>query len=684
MAGFIRRYGTFPGVEAIRQIEGVIIIDLPPPGSITGVGTGTAAMVGEFANMTAAVAVDSAGVVTTRVVPVEVFSSKDMLDKLGGFDETIGEFGKSQGNGFVALRNKRFSRLIGVPVNLASAQGSRYVRQLPLSTSTTNTLPVVPVVGATVAAGREFRSGVGRLRIAQTVQFSAKQAIATGSGGATVAAGAGATQVFNATGGFDWTTIDRGDGTLGAYKGDILVIGNNNAGAIQPLLEGGTYRVQTTPVAGIAITLERLDGANFTFTAQVAVPWRLHHSTDADSAPERVVGAAVPGGYNAGEAGGSTVAIRPLTNATGGAVDGVFAAGLVLAPAVVPTALTGSSADALSGLQARLHPITATAFTASLQKINAPSGSLSDAAYATAIDALLSEELPARDVNLVVAARKSSLIRTKLKGFVLASSEVGRGVTAMISPDLQTVSLTTVSGDADPGVGANRAERLDYSWPGAQHSVPEAVGFLLGTADGNTTADGILDDSFDHWLISLLSNLAPERNPGQAAAPVPAIFAPILGVQRGVSGLGMPEYILLRSRGIASLRIDRTVGPIIQSGITTSLISGETNINRRRMADFIEDSLAERLVQFSKLPITEDLKDTALGEVDAFMLDLLSPGNPAAQRINAYQVDGKSGNTPDLEAKGIYVIIVRVRTLATADFIVLQAEIGEGVTITTT
>ena len=140
----------------------------------------------------------------------------------------------------------------------------------------------------------------------------------------------------------------------------------------------------------------------------------------------------------------------------------------------------------------------------------------------------------------------------------------------------------------------------------------------------------------------------------------------------------------LRQNGICGLRNDRVSGFIFQSGVTTSLVSGQKNINRRRMADFIEDSVAQSLVPMSKLPLTNSLKDAMTGQVDAFLTQLKSDNNPAAQRIVDYSVDDQSGNTPDLEARGIFVIIARVRTLATADFIVLQAEIGEGVVITST
>jgi len=794
MAGFIRRYGYFPGTEVITQIEGTVIVDLPPPGAVEGVGTGTVAVVGEFADCTYAVQYGTSGDISAKLRPVEAFSTQDMLNKVGGFDETLGDFGNSLGNGFAALRNKRFSRLVLMPVNLASAQGARFVRELPLCTAPTNTLPVVPVSGATISAGREFRDGVGRIRIAQTVQFTARNYIDAGVGGSIANAGAPAvTQPFTAAPGFDWLAIERPDGSLGAKKGDILVIGNNNAGALQPLPAGGnlgagTYRVAADPMAvpassatftgavfvasgfaggetiGVAvdggasvpvvfgigdqspaqvaaaintavgitlvtvaggalvftspttgvlsevdvpvtgaltsigltggfdvfgsaaasnvIDVEKLDGTSFDFvTVAGTVPWRLHFSTDADSAPERVIGSSVAGGYAALEAGGYVVAVRPLTNTAGAQVTGTYPAGTAISPAVVPTALTGSTADPLSGLSGLLHPLVATAFTAAVQGINPVSSASIDALYESAIDALVSEDDPARDINIVVAARKSAAIRTKLKAHVLQASEVGLGRTTVISPELSVQDLTTVVSAPDPGVGANRDERVIYSWPGARQSVPEAVSYLIATAIGTTTSDGILDDTFDHWYASLLSNLAPERNPGQAAQPVPTVFAPVLGTQRGVSNLGLAEYTALRRAGVSGLRIDRTVGPIIQSGITTSLTSGQKNVSRRRMADFIEDSLARRLVQFTKLPLTNQLKDGAVGECDAFLNTLLSPNNPAAQRIADYSLDDKSGNTPELEAKGIFVIIARVRTLVTSDFIVVQAQIGEGVNV---
>jgi hypothetical protein len=657
--GFVRRFGSFPGAEVLAQIEGVAIIDLPPPGAIEGVGVGVACLVGEFPDVSFGVDISATGVVTTKGHPVELFSTQDMLEKVGGFDKSIGKFGSDMGNGFVELRNKKFSRLVVVPINLASAHGYRVFRKLPGATSATNATPVVPVVGAVVEAGREFkRASTGaRVNNAQRVVFDDEVAFTSGVDGSTVAAAPAGTQVFSSPGS-NFATVARPDGTVGVKKGDILVLDVIGANA-----NADTYRVFADASSGSPtdLTVERMNGTGFAFLTLAARPWRIHRGAVADSGPINSIG----------EAAGYRVPARPL--------DATIPVDIDLVPSVTPPALTATTADPLSGLAARTDPTTGLAFDANVQAPNAANHASIDALYDLAIDSLLTEELPARDVNILWAARKSNTIRSKLKSHVLASSGVGRGRTAIASPELDELLLATVTGDAAPGVGANRAERVDYSWPGVLTFVPEASGISIGTADGMTTEDGILDVSGDGWLAAVLSNLAPERNPGQARDPVATVLAPILGIQRGVSDLGINEYILLRQRGICGLRIDRRVGPIFQSGVTTSLTSGEKNINRRRFADFIQDSLAERLVFYSKLPVTNALRDEVQAEHEAFGDELLSENNPAAQRIRAFQIDVKSGNTPALEKRGIFVVISRWEMIPTADVIVAQTEIGLGV-----
>jgi hypothetical protein len=667
MAGFVRRFTEFPPLEALTAIEGVNIIDLPPPGSIVGVSSGVMCVVGEFTDMTYAVAVDVAGVVTTKPRPVEIFTGQDLINKLGGFDSSLGQFGGDMGNGFVELRNKRFSRLVAVPVNLASGAGVRLWRELPTNKSATDPTPVVAIRAAQVDAGRLFGAGADRLRIATRAGFSDLPAVVQGVDGATTGAGFGLTQTI--------TSAGSSFITAGVLEGDTLVLGVvGAAGALGT--NADTYRIVS--FTATTLVVQKQDGSSFEVATGTLQPFRVHPASVADTGLD----------HQLSEAAGYLVPARPTTDGAGtgsSAANGTWTANTTITPTVVPPIITADSADPLSGLQGKIHPTTAFIYTALVQKPNAPNDSLIDALYDTAVDSLLQDDSPAREVNHVWSARKSNAIRTKLKSHVLEASSIGIGRTASASPELDIVlatSLATVTGDTAPGVGATREERVDYSWPGVLTFIPEAAGVVIATADGKTTTTGILDLTSDGWLSSIMSNIAPERNPGEGSSTVRRVMAPVLGFARNTPDLSINEYISLRQKGIAAPRMDRVVGPIFQSGITSSLVSGQKNINRRRMADFIEDSWAQRMAPLAKLLLTEQLKDTILTETEEFMAGLLSAENPAAQRISGYIVDGVSGNTPSLEAAGVFVVILRVRTLATADFITLQAEIGEGVVIT--
>jgi hypothetical protein len=639
---FIRRYTTFPAPSVLSAIEGAVIVDLPPPGSISGVGTGVACLVGEFVDMTYATAVSSAGVVSTSPQPVEVYSAQDIIDKLGGFDSTIGQFGKDGGNGFVELRSKPFSRLVVVPINLCSATGLRVWRHLPGCTSATNANPVVPVVDAVVSAGREFKDGSHRMRLGKSVAFTSAAPLCSAVDGVQVAAGPLATMTF--------TSATAAFVTHGCAKGDILQQGVIGGPGVP-----GTYRIVAVG-SETSLTVEAMDGANLTWAGVTALPFRVHPAATAD----------IGGATQLSEQAGCLVPCRPL--------DASITTATSFPPTVVPTAETASTCDPLSGLGA--HAVAAVTYTSTIQAANAPNDATIDALYALAIASLISEAAPASDVNILWTARKSSTIRATAYAHVLQACAGPHGRLFISAPETDNVTLSTIIGASDPGVGAHRDEIVPYTWPGAQMFVPEAAGVLVTTATGTTT-DGILDVAMDGFMSSILSTLASERNPGESSTVTKAALSAVLGYQRGCPTLGMAEFIALKQAGVAALKMDRNVGAVIQSGVTSSLVAGQKNINRRRMAFEIEDSIAARLVQFSKLPLTNGLKDAMVMEVMAYMDGLLSDNNPAAQRIADYNVDAKNGNTPTLTAANIYVIIVRAQTLATADTIVCQVQASE-------
>lgn len=683
MSGFVRRYTSVPSIDVLTAIEGVIIIDLPPPSVPTGISTNVIAIVGEFADMTYAVAIDANGVISTFPNPVEIFSGQDLINKLGGFDKTLGQFGISMGNGYVELRNKTFGRLVAVPVNLSSASGIRIWRFLPTNKSATDPNPVVPVSAATVPAAYQLKDSaqvLERMNIAKAVQFSSLVNYLQGTDGSVTNAAAAATNTFTSAGG-GFTTVARPDGKLGVQPGDILVTGVIGLAGAQGD-DAGQHRVVSV-TSDTVIVVQAMDGVNFAWTTTSAVlAWRIHPASTADSANDGA-------GSLLATQGSFTVPVRPLTNDAGTGAsgsDGTWPVGTALSPVVAPPALTALTADPLSGLAGKVGPTTAVAYTHLVQAPNAANDATIDVLYQAALVSLLNDNVPESEVAHVWCARKSSTIRSSLVQHVDQQSARGVGRTCSMSPALNlpsTTALTTVTGQADPGVGANRDERNFYDWPATKTMIPEAVGIPIPTADGQTTSDGVLDVTADGWMASIMGNLAPERNPGESSAVTQTVLKPVLGYARGTPQLDINAYTLMRLRGIAGIRIDSTTGPEFQSGITSSLTNGQKNIARRKMADYIEDSLAIILKPFSKLPMSNQLIDSATGQVNDFLDLLLSPDNVSFQRIAGYQVDPVSGNTPQTTSLGIFVIIVRVRTLASADFIVIQAEVGEGVNVTT-
>lgn len=665
-AGYQRRYTSFPALEELTKIEGSVIVDLPPPASISGVGTGVVGLIGEFADMSYGVKLNpTTNLFETSPQPVEIFSAADLALKMGGFDSTLGEFGDSFGNGFSMIRNRAFARLVAVPVNLASARPIRFCRELPTNASATNASPVVPMAAATVPAGYLLKSsGGGRVKSAAAVSFTSDDAIQTGTDGTTLAV-AGSS--------FTFTSATATFVTNGVQEGDAVVIGViGGAGAQGSFAD--TYRVVSV-TSETALVLEKQDtsGGSFTPPAFATFAYRVHPGATADTG----------GHHQSSEEAGYTIPARPLLNSTGGAVDGTYAASTVLTPVTAPASATATTWDILSGLFAQVSPGGTLAYDASLQAANVASSAELEALYLAALESTITEETPAHDINLVLVCRLGANYRTMLKQHLLTASAEGQGRTAQVSPTLSTVSRSTVLGNSGEGVGAVRNQRLDYTWPSVTTLIPEAIGLTIDCADGTTTTDGVLDVPAAGYLTALLSNLPPERNPGELSTITQTVWSSCLGLQRGVSGLRMSDYVQFKAKGVAAPRKDPDSGFVLQSGVTSSITDGERNINRQRMSDFIGDSIGRRFNLYAKLPMTEDLKDTIESEATSFLDNLLSVNNPSLQRISAYQVDRKSGNLPELEARGVFVVIIRVRTLATMDEIVLQNEIGEGVVIVT-
>lgn len=666
--GFTRRFAFQPTRQQITMVEGVIIVDNPAPGNTSGAGTGVAACVGEFADVTLSTKPDGNGGLLTSIQPTQVFGHQDAVNKYGPFDPTLGDFGISGGNGYVdALVQKQWASLVLVAVNNASPKAARIVRGLPTNQAPASAVPAVAMQAAGVQASFEFKDGTGkRVRVAGAQSFTGDAAYASGVDGSFAAAGPLAAVPFTSAG-------IAAAILAGLVKvGDILVLGviGDATYGVAGIMGAfhGTFRVKTAPAGG-PITIEQLDGSNMTVPTQATIPWRLHVASTADTA---AAGQNSNPGALIATAAGFLVPVRPL--------DATIAAAASCLPTTPAAAPTATSWDPLSDLTLIAHAAGALVFTAAVQAPNAAASGALDALYVAGFNATLSDTLPSNSVNIVWAARTSSLIRSTGRGNAGIASQRGVGRVFISSPELTTVLTPNAAGAAaDPGVGANRDERVFYSWPGVRIAVTEALNTPIATAVGVPTSDGILDVRMDSLLASILSVLPPERNPGQTAPPAAGdggVLSVVLGFQRGVDPavFGLDAYTFLRAQGIAAIHFDQTLGPEIQSGVTTSLVPGQTNINRRRMQDFIDASISGILMPFSKLPVTTKLADSALGEVDNFLADLRSSENPDAQRITDY--DCALTATKDMLAAGIFQVTVEVLILPTADFIVLQSSVG--------
>lgn len=737
MAGFIRRFLFDPGTAELTSIEGVVVIDRSPPASISGIGSGTVIEVAEFED----------GAFNT---PTEVTSGEDLLRNFGGFGfeydgivsnnpcaRTRAADGLAaenwNGNGFLALVNKRFNRLIVCRVDTSVGEVSLY-RLAFVEGGTEFTWALTP--------GQILSFDIGGGAVDTT--FDAAAATLNSAAGTFPAAPAGGEQMV--------VTVDAGTTrevtkTITFTSTDttqaLMITRLNEAMGFAAFADEGTDvtsltgRVQGTAGnvqivsinATIATALGFSAGVPTIGTGDVADISQVTLSevqslVDTDSGSTIAISRSPAGNIRASNpttTAGSTIEVHPNTtaaafgfevgdsssNSTG--VDGTIAAGFRVrnstgdewvtmqsvdieadnqGPYVVKVRPADDDGTLGSAVPGSVTTVPAQPTIGSFGVVNtfALSAALSEAAldakYIEAIDATLNSNAISREGNIIAAARQSNAVRVRLRSNAIQASAEGLlGRMAVIRPPLNTARSVALSTTSQPGVGAYRDQRVVYAYPGAATFVPQIAVRGVGGGDG-FSADGVIDTGFDSWVMSVMSQLNPEENPGQETG----FLTEIIGPERGnddVQDLRINDYKAFRAQGIAALRMDDGVA-VIQSGVTSvnpATFPNLRNIARRRMADFIQDTLARSLKKFSKKLNTRDRRATMVGELRAFLESLLSRNNLASQRIAGFTLDAKSGNTPEQLAQGIFRVILKVRTLSSLDVIVLDTTVGEAVEV---
>jgi len=733
MAGFIRRFTFDPGLEELLAIEGVVIIDREPPAALTGVGSGLVTIVGEFDDGdfdTPYEVASSAdflanwggfGFTYDGIVSNNPCARSRLAD-----GAVSPEFWN--GNGFVALAKKKFRQLVVVRVD--TSVGEIQFRRLACVKGNPDfTFDLEP------AQALVFNNGGGNA----TATFTAAAAlIASGvgvyptlfAGGESITLdfdGTEVTVVFEAADQSQAQMITRVNTTLGytafvdagggvtnfvgrqrGTGGSVQVVAIDAAVAAATGFAAGAAVPGTGNVANIDQVTESEVSARCIAAAAAAVPPFVvrvdrdeneklalcETSTPLTGVINIVSNTAVGLGFVAGQTGSAasgedgtipagtrvrnaggtewvtmqTIAVTaanagpytaPIRHATD---DTTGAAALAGAINVLPFAVP------ITGMFAVINPLPTTAALTDNQI---------DVAYQAALDTTKNLSSIVKKTNIVVSARSSNAIRTALRtNAIEASGEGAYGRMAVIRPPLNTPRATAKSTTVQPGVGAYRSQRVVYAYPGVSVQIPQIA--AVGTSGGaGFTDDGVIDVGFDTWVASVMSQLPPEENPGQETD----FMTEVLGVESGnadVQNLTIGDYRAFKSSGIAAYRNDEGTS-IIQSGITSvdpATNPSLKNIARQRMADFITDTLAIRLNTFSKKLATRTRRALVIGEMDAFMRQLVDD-----ERIDSFLIDAKSGNTTTTLAAGLFRIILKVKTIPSMDVIVIDATVGETVTI---
>jgi len=184
------------------------------------------------------------------------------------------------------------------------------------------------------------------------------------------------------------------------------------------------------------------------------------------------------------------------------------------------------------------------------------------------------------------------------------------------------------------------------------------------------------------WIASIFSQVAPS---------VAISFTGNTSFLAGITDLEMKEsrngYIALNEAGVCCLEQDLDIGFVIKNAVTTHIINSEKReILRRRMADFLTDSIALFLKNYQNQVNSVEKRDEVKGAILDFdtrlVRDGILPSSADVQGGEPVLVDTDSLNTDSVVAQGQFRILFKRRIFSSMRFIVLQAEIGTGVVVT--
>lgn len=267
------------------------------------------------------------------------------------------------------------------------------------------------------------------------------------------------------------------------------------------------------------------------------------------------------------------------------------------------------------------------------------------------------------DWNVMFVADPADALIDTINAYLKTFTDThDRGIAVLCTPAAQ------VPADTITDAASYRSDRLFYPWP------------LVKTANAFDPDRDTVTLQGGSFAAAAIASVEPWASPGGAGGA--QFLRGITGLEQGAT---FTELANLNAAGVAPFFMSTALeGAIIHRAVTTSLTAGLTKLFRRRMTDYLVQSIAGFLEQYVERPLDLDLANEALGpitgpeigQIRAFLQDLQD-----LSRIKAYAVDPFGGNTASNINAGQWIILIAVQLNSMQEEIVLRASIGEGVDV---
>lgn len=184
------------------------------------------------------------------------------------------------------------------------------------------------------------------------------------------------------------------------------------------------------------------------------------------------------------------------------------------------------------------------------------------------------------------------------------------------------------------------------------------------------------------WLASIITQTAPQIDP--AFTKNAQFTVGITGLKKVLS---RASYIQLKDAGICAFEYDSEIGFKVKSGVVTQISdSSKVTILRRRMTDFLTNSVGKFLKNYQNAVNNAENRSLVKGAIVGFVTSLqndgILPKDSEVKEGKATLVDVESSNTDSTIAAGFFKIIWKQRIYSAMRYIVLSAQIGESVVVT--